>query len=447
MPVKLWTKFLVLLLAVAAVGLSAALVLRELMVRDFRGYLEGDREDRVYWITADLERTYERLGAWSHEALEEDALWALMLGFEIRVIDAGGRVVSDTETALASLSPLMKRRGLAALQARQRERPQYVSYPLFLAGSRIGLLEVRPLELRKGTVFVERSNLFLLGSLVLMGAIAVALSAIASRRLTRPLKRLSSAAAAISEGDLSSRVPVSQKDEIGTLAETFNRMAQALQGVEHLRKKLLANVAHELRTPLGAMRAELEGMMDGLIPIRREQLQSLHDETGRLRRILDGMEDLAHAHASTLTISKRTVALRPLLSDIVERARMSARGKDVRIGLECDDALVIQADPDKLGQIVLNVVDNAVKAVSAGGAVTVRASATGGEVTIAVEDDGVGIAPADLPFIFERFYRRSEGGLGIGLAIVKELVEAHGGRTEVRSELGQGSVFTAHFPS
>ena len=126
---------------------------------------------------------------------------------------------------------------------------------------------------------------------------------------------------------------------------------------------------------------------------------------------------------------------------------MSARGKDVRFELECDDGLVIQADPDKLGQIVLNVVDNAVKAVTTGGAVTVRASATGGEVTIAVEDDGVGIASADLPFIFERFYRRSAGGLGIGLAIVKELVEAHGGKTEVDSEPGEGSVFTLHFPS
>jgi two-component system sensor histidine kinase BaeS len=417
------------------------------MVRDFRDYLEGDREDRAYWITADLERTYEKLGGWNPEVLEEDALWALMLGFEMRVMDADGEVVAETETALASLSPLMKRRGLAALQARQRPPPQYVPYPLFVAGSRIGLLELRPLELRKGTVFVERSNLFLLGSLVLMGAIAVALSAIAARRLTTPLKHLASAATAISEGDLSSRVSVSQKDELGTLAETFNRMAQALEGVEHLRKKLLADVAHELRTPLGAMRAELEAMMDGLIPVQREQLQSLHEETSRLRRILDGMEDLAHAHASALTIGKRTVSLRPLLSDIVERARMSASGKDVRFGIECDDGLVIQADPDKLGQIVLNVVDNAVKAVAAGGAVTVRATAGSGEVTIAVEDDGVGIDAAELPLIFERFYRRSEGGLGIGLAIVKELVEAHGGRADVASEPGEGSVFTLHFPS
>ncbi len=444
---KLRTKFLVLLLAVAAVGLSAALVLRELMVRDFRDYLEGDREDRVYWITADLERTYEKLGGWNPEVLEEDALWALMLGFEIRVSDAGGRVVSDTEMALASLTPLMRNRGLAPQQARGSRSLQYNSYPLFLAGTRIGLLEVRPLELRKGTVFVERSNRFLLGSLILMGGIALVSSAIAARKLTRPLKELASAAASISEGDLASRVPVSRDDEIGALAETFNRMAQALQGVEQLRKTLLANVAHELRTPLGAIRAELEGMMDGLIPSGPDQLESLHEETGRLRRMLDGMEDLAQAQASALTISKRTVPLKALLHDIMERARTIAHDKDVHLELECEDELVIQADPDKLAQIVLNVVDNALKAVAAGGRVALRASAGKGEVLIAIEDNGIGIEQADLPFIFERFYRRSEGGLGIGLAIVKELVEAHGGRIEAQSQPGRGSLFTLHFPS
>ena len=447
MPVRLWTKFLVLHVVVAAVGLSAALVLRELMVRDFRDYLEGDREDRVYWITADLERTYAKLGGWSPEALEEDALWALMLGFEVRVVDAGGKLVADTDRAIASLSPAMRRRGLAAQQARRSASAQYQPYPLFLAGSRIGVLEVRPLELGKEAVFVERSNRFLLGTVVVMGAIALALSAFAARRLTRPLKELMSAASAVREGDLSARVRVSQRDEIGALAEIFNRMAQALHGVEQLRKKLLSNVAHELRTPLAAMRAELEGMMDGLIPTGREQLQSLHEETGRLRRMLDGMEDLAHAQASALTISKRPVRLKPLLADLVERARVVAREKEVHLELGCDEGLVLQADPDKLGQIVLNLVDNAVKAVRGDGKVSVRATAGTGEVVVAVEDDGVGIAPSDLPFIFERFYRRSEGGLGVGLAIVKELVEAHGGRIEVQSQPGQGSVFTLHFPA
>jgi signal transduction histidine kinase len=446
MPAKLWTKIFVLLLGVAAIGLSAALVLRELMVRDFREYLEGEREDRAYWITADLERTYEKLGGWNRESLDEDALWALNLGFETRVADVDGRIVSDTETALASLSPAIRQRGVAVLKARRSTSSEYMQYPLFLAGARIGLLEARPLELRKGTIFIERSNRVLLGTLVVMGGAALVLSAFASRRLTRPLKALAAAAASISEGDLGSRVSVSERDEIGVLAEAFNRMAQALQTVEQLRKRLLANVAHELRTPLGAMQAELEGMMDGLIPAGREQLQSLHEETGRLRRMLDGMEDLAHAQASALTISKRSVSLKPLLNDLVERARMLARDKDVHLELECDDGLIVQADPDKLGQIVLNVVDNAVRAVGARGTVTVRAAVTDGDVTVAVEDDGIGIDPADLPLIFERFFRRSEQGLGVGLAIVKELVDAHGGRIDVRSAPGQGSVFTMHLP-
>ncbi len=444
---SLWVKFLVLLLAVSGIALSAALVLRQLMVLDFRDYLEGELEDRVYWITADIERTYEKHGGWNREALDEDAVWALMLGFQMRITDATGKVVIDSETALASLTPSTRRRAMARLGGTVRREPEYNSYPLFLAGRELGKLEVSPIRPRKEATFIERSNLFLLASVVAMGGIAVLLSAIASRKLTGPLKRLAAAATSISEGDLTSRVSIEEKDEIGRLAETFNVMAQKLQTLEQLRKKLLTNVTHELRTPLGAMRAELEGMMDGLIPTGKEQLQSLHDETGRLKRMLDGMEDVAHAEASALTIRKETVRLEPMLRNIVQRVEGRAREKGVALGIQCDDQLVVNADPDKLSQIVLNVVDNGIKAAAAGGKVIVRGFARGGEVVVAVEDDGVGIAAADLRFIFERFYRGSQGGLGVGLAIVKELMEAHGGKIEVESEPGKGSVFTMHFPA
>jgi two-component system sensor histidine kinase BaeS len=224
-------------------------------------------------------------------------------------------------------------------------------------------------------------------------------------------------------------------------------MAQTLQALEETRKRLLTNLAHEFRTPLSAMRAELEGMMDGLIPAEREELQSLHEETGRLRRMLDGVEDLAHAQASALALAKARVSLRPLLEHFIERVGRSSGQKAVTMKLDCPEDLLIQADPDRLSQVVLNVLDNAIKAVGSGGTVTVRAAARGREIVLEVEDDGVGIAAADLPFIFERFYRRSEGGLGIGLAIAKELVEAHGGTIEVQSKLGQGSVFTMRFPA
>jgi signal transduction histidine kinase len=442
---SLWGKFLVLLLGVSAIALCAALVLRELMIRDFRDYLEGEREDRVYWIAADAERTYEEHGGWNREALDEDAVWALMLGFEMRIVDARGQVVGDTKTALSSLSPIMRSRSPLTLPTRHGVA-EYVPYPLFLAGSQIGTLELRRIGFREEAAFVERSNRFLLFSLVAMGGIAVALSAFASRRLTRPLQQLATAAAAISEGDLRSRAIIREKDEIGLLGETFNHMAQKLQSLEELRRKLVTNLAHELRTPLSAMRAELEGMIDGLIPSGKEELQSLHDETARLRRMLDGVEDLAHAQASILSLARERLLLEPLLRQAMERAERSVGPKQVNLRLECPAELVIYADPDRLSQIVLNLLDNAMKAVASGGSVSVRGSAREEEVVIEVRDDGVGIAAADIPFIFERFYRRSQGGLGVGLAIAKELVEAHGGRIEVESERGKGAVFTVHFP-
>lgn len=445
---SLWIKFLILLVAVSIIALSAALVLRELMIRDFRQYLEGEREDRVYWITADIERTYDKYGGWNRDILSEDAIWALMLGFETRILDYKNSVVMDTGKALASLSPLVRSRVLAVSELSTQEHiGPYLPYPLFLAGNEIGRLEVRFLKPQKESVFIERSNNFLLFSLFALGGLALVLSVLVSKRLTRPIKRLTSAAAAISEGDLKARVSVTGKDELCKLSESFNTMAQALETQEALRKKLLSNVAHELRTPLGAMRGELEGMMDGLIPSDKGQLQSLYEETGRLRKMLDGMEELAQAQASVLTLRKQPVLLKPFLDNIIDRARKAVREKNVLLMLECSDGLSVFADPDRLSQIVLNLLDNALKAVKNEGTVTIRASTRGREVIIEVQDTGAGIKPEDLPFIFERFFKASEGGLGLGLAIVNELVEAHGGRIEAKSEYGKGSVFILYLPS
>jgi two-component system sensor histidine kinase BaeS len=445
---SLRTKFVVLLVAVSIVALSSALLLRHLMIRDFGGYLEGEAEDRVYWITADLERTYEKHGGWNRETLDEDALWALMLGFHVRVTDSEGRLVGDTETAIASLSPLMRARSLPGLRTSHRpEGSEYVPYPLFVAAAQIGMLEVAPLEQVKEAAFIRRSNAFLLVSLFALGAVAVILSAAASRRLTRPLKDLAAAVASIGAGDLTARVTPSGDDEIGALGHTFNRMATGIESIEKLRKTLLTNVAHELRTPLGAIRAELEGMLDGLLPVTKDGIQSLHDETGRLKRLLDGMEDLVRAQGSALSLRKERVSLRPLLQQVVDRVERGVGSREVQLTLECTDELAVEADPDKLSQVVINLLDNAVKAVGQRGSIRVRASASQREVVLEVADDGAGIAADELPLIFERFYSGSRGGLGIGLAIVKELVEAHGGVIDVESHVGQGSVFTVRLPS
>jgi two-component system sensor histidine kinase BaeS len=444
---SLWIKFLILLLIISAIALSSAFVLREFMIRDFRKYLEGEMEDRVYWVIADLESTYDKYSGWKEDAIMEDSIWALMLGLEIRIKDANGDVLMDSEKALNSLSPLVRRRLDAILQSRSPESGSvFQPYPLFLAGKEIGSLEVRFLKPRKESIFIARSNTFLLISLFVIGAVAFLLSVLFSKKMTNPIKNLASATEAIMEGNFKRRVDIAGRDEIGRLSETFNKMVRQLELQESLRRKLISNVAHELRTPLGAMRSEMEGIMDDIVPLDKKQIQSLYEETGRLRNILEGIEDLAQAEASAISMEKQSTELKPFLSHIVERFSKLFFDKGVSIEFECDDKLRIDADPDKLSQIVINLLSNALKATEKAGNVLIKAGQREADVFIEVKDTGIGIKQEDLPFIFERFYKVSEGGLGLGLTIVKELAEAHGGRIEVKSEYGKGSAFTVFIP-
>jgi len=307
---NLWIKFFLLLTAVSLIALSSALLLRELMISDFRKYLEGEMEDRVYWVTASLERTYEKYSGWERDKVVSDTVWALMLGFHMRLYDKDGSLVIDTGQAVDSLSPLVKKRVAALSELRDTEdSARFVPYALFLGGNEIGQLEVSVLRPGKESLFIRRSNMMLLLSLLLLGGSAIFLSLVFSKKLTKPVKGLTEGVTAISEGNLKKRVVIPGKDEIGMLSHAFNRMAQTLETQESLRKKITANIAHELRTPMSIIRGELEGMMDGFIPTDREHLESLYAEIKRLMHILEGIEELARAEASSLTLRKQTVDL------------------------------------------------------------------------------------------------------------------------------------------
>ncbi len=444
---SLWIKFLILLFSVTMISLTAALFLRELMIKDYREYLEGEMENRVYWITADLEGTYEKYSGWNEDIIAGDAIRALLMGFEIQILDLNGTVVMDTEKAITNLTPLMKKRVIALSDFKQENRnSKFLPYPLFLGGKEIGSLEVKVVVPSEEGVFIERSNRFLLVSLFTLGGLAFLLSVFFSKTLTKPLKSLTSAAKAISKGNLKRRVEISGRDEISKLSETFNIMAHTLETQESLRKKLTSNIAHEMRTPLSAMRGELEGMMDGLIPVNKEQLQSLFEETGRLKNILEGIEELSQAEASSLFLKKQLVKFKPFLKDILERFGRLFTDKGIVTDFQCDNNLIIDADPDRLSQIVINLLSNALKVTERGDIIWIKAYRDRTGVFLEVSDNGRGIEEKDLPFIFERFYRVEGGGLGLGLTIVKELVEAHGGRIEVKSEYGKGSTFTVFIP-
>ena len=444
---RLWVRVFLILLSVSAIALSSALVVRELMVRDFRGYLEGEVEDRASWITTSLESTYEKYGVWPNPEITENVVWALMLGFEMKLYDADGSAVIDTDGAVNILSPLVKKRIMAISNLRYKDdTSRYQPYALFLGGKEVGRVELRFLRSQKEHFFIDRSNSLLFLSLLAMGGLTVLLSVIFSKRLTTPIEELTRAVTDISEGDLSSRVAASGSDEIARLSGAFNSMAHALELQESLRKKMTSNIAHELRTPVSAIRGELEGMMDGLIPIDQERIQSLYAEVVRFKTIIEGLEELSSAEASGLSLEKRTLSLGQFLRNIVERYGKLFQDKGVSLELECGDEIAAHADPDRLSQVMINLLSNALKATDAGGRVMVRAREEKGSVLVEVADTGQGIKKEDLPFIFERFYKGSKGGLGLGLAIARELVLAHGGTLASRSEFGKGSVFTVTLP-
>jgi two-component system sensor histidine kinase BaeS len=370
-----------------------------------------------------------------------------MLGFDVRLYDMKGEVIMDTERAINAQSQAVVRRVIALSDFDERRTGEkFLPYPLFLAGEQIGHLEVSLLSPRKEGVFVARSDRLLLVSLLVLGGFAIIFSVFFSRKLTFPIKGLTRAATDISGGNLKSRVKISGNDEIAQLSDAFNRMAQSLEIQESLRRKLTTNIAHELRTPISAIRGELEAMIDGLIPIDKEHLQSLYAEIGRLRKIIEGIEELSQAEASSRYLRKTIFPLYPFLEGISGRFGMLFAEKGVGIELSCDEKLTINADPDRLSQIIINLLSNALKATESGGNVMITANEGPTGTVIEVGDSGSGIADEDIPFIFERFYRGAKGGLGIGLTIVRELIEAHGGTITARSDAGKGAVFTLTFP-
>src|SRR3972149_3643353 len=377
----------------------------------------------------------EKYSGWKEDVLTEDAIWALMLGLEIRIKDLDGKVIIDAEKALNKLSPLIRRRIRAIAETELLgQKGDFSPYPLFLSGKEIGSLEVRFLRHGKEFVFIERSNKFLLLSIFAVGGAVILFSIVFSRKLTNPIKKLDSAADAISAGDFKSRLEIPGSDEISRLSETFNRMAENLEKQESLRKKLISNVAHELRTPITAIKGEVEGMMDGLVPADKEHLHSLYEEINRIKKILEGIEDLSQSEAGAFWLRKQKIQLKLFLN------------KGITFKFSPDEELVMNADPDRMSQIIVNLLSNALKATERGGNIWMKTGKQDSGVFIEIGDTGHGIKQEDLPFIFERFYKVSEGGLGIGLAIAKELADAHGGKIEAKSVYGKGATFTVFIP-
>ncbi len=288
---------------------------------------------------------------------------------------------------------------------------------------------------------------------LLVAVLALAGTILLSRRVLRPVRQVTWAAERLGEGDLSQWVPDGGGDELAKLARSFNRMADSLRKGEDRQRRLVADVAHELRTPLANLRGYLEALKDGVLPASPELFASLHEEAVWQQRIVDDLQDLALAEAGVLTYHRTRVDLAELVEICRTAHQAAADTAGVTLIAQAVGPVNVDADSDRLRQVVGNLVSNAVRASKAGGSVILNAVAgQNGWATLTVRDNGSGIAAADVPHVFDRFWRadgargRKTGGSGLGLAIARQIVTDHGGRISVQSELGAGTVMTVTIP-
>lgn len=296
-------------------------------------------------------------------------------------------------------------------------------------------------------------------SLWIAGASAVALSvvlgALLVRQIVAPLRRLNLAAQHIARGDLSLRVPASSRDEVGELAHSFNYMADSLARNQELRRNLMADIAHELRTPLTVIQSNIEGMMDGVVEPTKHNLSSLYEEATLLGRLITDLRTLSLMEAGQLELHPAATDLRQVVERTLSAIEVQAQQRGISLGMDVSSQLPqAMVDGDRIAQVMANLLGNALRYTPEGGTIIVKASRdVDGRLVVSVADTGSGIALSDLPHVFERFYRAKRGpagagtGSGIGLTIVKELVEASGGKVWVESELGKGSAFFFSLPA
>ena len=394
-------------------------------------------------VEVELSSYYYQQGSW--EGIQPFmAQWGNLYGRRIILTDNNGTVVADSEEELLGKPYEADMPGIPM-------SPPWEKGPIGILYLGPGLspeVDIASLHIVYGAI----GRFFIWGSLLAV-AIALLLTFVLSRRILAPVKALTQAARRLGKGDFSQRVRVRDKGEVGELAQSFNSMAGDLERAEQLRRNMVADAAHELRTPLSNIRGYLEAIRDGIKKPDAGTIRSLDEEASSLSRLVDDLQELSLADAGKLKLIYRKEDVSKLINEAVAALQPQAAAKGLMLAVKLPEKLpLVDIDSHRIKQVLRNLLENAVAHTSRGGSITVEAGQQGSQIKVSVVDTGEGIPAKDLPNIFERFYRvdksraRATGGSGLGLTIAKRLVEAHGGRIEVQSKPKKGSRFTFTLP-
>ena len=470
---SLRARLLLLAVAVTGVALVTAALVSRLAVRTEFQRLESRVRGKSLSDAAEL--LSARLAATDAPALRDSVAMDSALSRIARPLDQNLLLVDSTGRVLAASTPELRaarvrfradgvtevnRAGVHQGVPTLRHVMIAAARPAIVRaadGSALGTLLPFPRDpgpgLERETGFLPAVNRWLLYAVLGAGLLALLLSLALSRRILGPVEELTRAARRMESGDLGQRIAIRSRDEIGELAHAFNAMAASLERTESLRRALVTDVAHELRTPLTNLRCQIEALEDGLTPVTPEGLRSLLEEIAFLTRLVNDLQDLALAEAGQLPLHRAPVDLGRAVAEALGAIAARAAGRRItlvpRVASGLPGALV---DPLRLGQILRNLLENALTHSPDGGEIAVDATRAGDHLEVSVSDAGTGIAPEHLPHVFDRFYRadpsraRSSGGAGLGLAIVRQLALAHGGSIRAESPPGSGARFTLSLP-
>jgi two-component system OmpR family sensor kinase len=478
---RLWVQQTLAFSVVVIVTMGAIVIwINQGADREFRKYITLDMvrksgSDQAYHGLQELVAYYQQEGSWEGvERLlgrgvyfDEDRNIALGAGLterewtrlkeqrkvpDVLLVDTGGRVVFDSNGEVNG-KRLSRREMTNAWPITETDGGDVIGYmlPFFVTTA----LDKQEQE------FLDRIEYLLLVNTALAVGLIVVVGALLNRRLNAPLQRLAAAARAVAAGDLGQQVASGGSIEVAQVGQAFNEMTSALQETETLRQNMVADVAHELRTPLSVLQGNLWAILNDAYPLEKAEISRLYDETRLLSRLVEDLRELALADAGQLYLDLRPTDVAKIIHHTVDNLSLAAEAQELSLTVQLpDDLAPAQADPDRVAQVLRNLLVNALRHTPPGGSVMVSASCTIKALEIAIADTGEGIAPDDLPHVFERFWRadpararsrvddegRLAGGTGLGLSVAQSLVEAQGGRIWVESTPGEGTVFRFTLP-
>ncbi|RME58572.1 MAG: HAMP domain-containing protein [Caldilineae bacterium] len=459
---------LVILVAMSVAGL----LIGQATSAAYRGYLSAMQQERLAQLAAEVGDVYAQTGSWEEAQawLDRNAAFFLPPGWSGgmgRGMGRGGRGAGPQQMTAFLLVDPDSGAPLAGSAPDMEDLAAAPGVPVTVDGTVVARLALPGVVSTLGPAeqeLLDRTRWAIVLSAAAAGAAALIVGALLVRSILRPLRRLEEGVARVAAGDLSARVLVAGGDEIARLAQRFNGMAASLEEQEALRRRLVADIAHELRTPLSVIQGNLQAILDGVYPLERAEIESVYQDTQLLARLVNDLHELGQAEAGRLPLSRQPLAVQEVLDQVQRRFAAAAGRQDIRLLVQpAPPGLTVDADPDRLQQILYNLIGNGLRHTPPGGRVQVRAEPDAQNramVRFSVCDSGPGIPTEDMPHIFDRFYRverdraraedasidRLTSGAGLGLAIVKALVELHGGAVQVENGQGGGACFSFTLP-